>query len=353
MACLDVLTSYEHPSGHTVGRLLLTAAVLLVLSGCGSRVYQLSGQTMGTTFHIKVVARSRSGLIELQKAIMTRLEQIEQSMSTFRPDSEISRFNRLAAGRPFHPSSDFRAVLQVARRVYRLSRGAWDGTVKPLVDLWGFNADRVPEAEPSAGAIARALESIGFDEIQFLPDGSLRKAVSTLHLDLASIAKGYGVDQVAKVIRSAGYENFLVEIGGEVRAAGQRPDGNLWKVGINRPSSRASAVEVIYAVQLRDESMATSGNYRRFFRIGDKTYAHIIDPRSGYPCQNGVLSASVIAPGCTLADGLATALMVLGPGEGIKLVESLPGVEAMLITSAGKEQKQLHRSKGFPASADF
>ncbi len=334
-----------------IGLAMLLAATILLGSGCSRKLYQLSGQTMGTTFHIKVTARSRSRLADLRQAIITCLEQIEQSMSTFRPDSEISRFNRLEAGRSFHPSADFRAVLEVARRVYSLSQGAWDGTVKPLVDLWGFNGGRVPNSEPPAPAIALALKSTGFDGIEFLADGSLRKTSPALHLDLASIAKGYGVDKVARVIQAAGYENFLVEIGGEVRASGKRPDGRPWKVGINRPSSRAAPDQIIYAVELDNKSMATSGNYRRFFRIGDKTYSHIIDPRSGYPCQNGVVSATVIAPSCTLADGLATALMVMGPEEGLKMVAKIPGVEALVIKRLPDGSRQRFFSATFPPSA--
>jgi len=336
-----------------IGPAVLLAAILLLGCGSGRRLYQLSGQTMGTTFHIKVAARSSSGLAKLRQAIALRLEQVEQSMSTFRADSEISRFNRLEAGQPFRPSADFRAVLEAARRVYRLSRGAWDGTVKPLVDLWGFGGKRPPETEPRPDQITLALKRTGFDRIGFLPDGSLRKTDSSLSLDLSSIAKGYGVDQVAETIRAAGFDDFLVEIGGEVRASGRRPDGRPWKVGINRPSSRAAAAEVIYAVELGDKSMATSGNYRRFFRIGDKTYSHIIDPRTGYPCQNGVVSATVIAPSCTLADGLATALMVMEPEQGLEMVAKIDGVEAFVVRSLPGQGLKRYFSPGFPPSAPF
>ncbi len=336
------------------GKTLLPATVMLVwlllATGCNSKVYLLTGPTMGTSFHIKVVAGRRSDLLSLQKAIVQRLEQVEQSMSTFRQDSEISRFNRLPAGCIFHPSSDLRAVMAVARQVYHLSRGAWDGTVKPLVDLWGFSRTPPPTETPQAATIASALKNTGFDKIKFLEDGNLVKTSTGLHLDLASIAKGYGVDQVAAVIEGAGFNNYLVEIGGEVIAAGQKPDGNPWKVGINRPAFQAALDEVFYVVELSEKAMATSGNYRRFLPIGGKNYSHIIDPRTGYPCESGVISATVMADKCVTADALATALMVMQPDQGINLIETIAGTEAMVVIRKGDGGLKSYFSSGFPPS---
>jgi thiamine biosynthesis lipoprotein len=157
------------------------------------------------------------------------------------------------------------------------------------------------------------------------------KNLATVTLDLNSIAKGFAVDRVCGLLAAGGYKNYLVEIGGEVYAAGVRADGKNWRVGINRPQKDAAIDEVYKAVSLADQALATSGDYRNFFEIDGVRYSHVIDPRSGYPVSNGVVSVSIIAENCTLADGLATAIMVMGPAKGIQLVNQLNNVECFII----------------------
>jgi len=175
----------------------------------------------------------------------------------------------------------------------------------------------------------------------------LVKKKAAVSLDLASIAKGYGVDQVAGVLRGMGIEDFLVEIGGEVFAAGVRLDGKQWRVGINQPSRDAALDDIYAVVVLKDRAMATSGDYRRFYQIGDRVYSHIIDPATGYPLQNGVVSASVIAGNCTLADGLATALMVMGPQAGVALLDRLPDVQGLIVVRGGDGDLENFPSTGW------
>lgn len=300
---------------------------------CGCRQERvISGKTMGTTYQVKVVCGPFKNMSKVQQRIDARLEQINQSMSTYRSDSEISRFNTLnAVASPFMVSADFLTVLEVAEKLYRMTRGAWDGTVNPLVNLWGFGKDGAWTRIPSDTAIQAALGKVGFDQLKVSADGYLVKKKAAVSLDLASIAKGYGVDQVAEVMRELGFDDFLVEIGGEIFAAGVRTDGNQWRVGINQPSKDA-AVDAVYAVVgLKDRAMATSGDYRNFYQIEDRIYSHIIDPTTGYPVQNGVVSTSVVADNCTLADGLATALMVMGPEAGVALLDRLPGVYGLIV----------------------
>ena len=327
----------------------LVCLVLVLTIGCGmQKEVLLSGRTMGTFYHIKVVTGYFEDLSGLQTRIDARLEEINQSMSTYRPDSEISRYNRLSVAETMAVSADFAEVLKVAKTIHRLSGGAWDGTIKPLVNLWGFGNTRPVEAAPDKLEVARRLANTGFEHIRFLDDGRIGKQIPGLTLDLASIAKGFGVAAVAAVIRKAGFPDFLVEIGGEVVAAGVRKDGLPWVVGINRPVPEAMANAVYRAVSLTNGAMATSGDYRIFFELDGVRYAHVIDPRTGYPVRNRAASVSVVAPDCTLADGLATALMVMDVKDGLALINRLQNVECLIIMPAPNGQFSDYTSTGFP-----
>lgn len=302
---------------------------------------------MGTTYHITLVGAAEERADALQRKIDRRLEEVNDSFSTYRPQSEISRFNRLArADEPFPVSADFRKVMAAASRVHELSGGAWDGTVLPLVELWGFGAGG-PVREPPADEVLRArLVDVGFRLIE-LHGASLVKRRAAVTLDLASIAKGYGVDAVADVIRREGLRDFIVEIGGEVFASGMRRDGRPWRVGINRPHPDAAPDEVFGVAHLRDQGFATSGDYRNFLVEDGVRYSHVLDPRTGRPVRNGVVSVSILAPDCTLADGLATAVMVMGAEAGIALIERLDGVEGLVVVEAEGGLLEEHRSRGF------
>jgi thiamine biosynthesis lipoprotein len=325
----------------------LLATVLLV--GCQpQKELALTGKTMGTTYHIKVVAGLFTSAEKLKKEIDDRLAAINRSMSTYDPDSEISRFNAIRSTQEtLSPSTDFLKVLKVAGEIHRLTEGAWDGTLDPLITLWGFGRKGTPGTVPDQAEIDRALKHVGFDLIQLDDSGTLRKSAPAVTLDLASIAKGYGVDAISRLLGNHGLENFLVEIGGEVYARGHRKDGRAWRVGINRPDRGAALDDVYKAVNLTNQAMATSGDYRIFFQAGDRYYSHIIDPRTGWPETSGVVSATVVAANCTVADGLATALMVMGPGRGVALVNQLPSVECLIVSRKPDGTFVDHPSKGF------
>jgi len=327
--------------------LLMFFIVLLV--GCGyQKEVSFSGRTMGTTYHIKVVTGIFSHATGLQKKIDARLEEINKSMSTFRKDSEISRFNLIKhAGEKFVISNDFYNVMVVAKVLYEITGGAWDGTVKPLVDLWGFGNGKIRHTPPEKSKIEALLSEVGFDNIEISTDHYLIKKKALLSLDLASIAKGYGVDQVAALIRDNGIYDFLVEIGGEVFASGYRKDGNKWRVGINKPQENAPLNQVYKVIDIHDKGFATSGDYRNFFEVKHKRFSHIIDPRTGYPVDNGVVSVSILADTCTFADGLATAIMVLGDKKGIDLVNHLDNTECFIVTQNKNGALIDHYSKGF------
>lgn len=334
---------------RTLIRTLGLLAVISFSAGCDSgRIVLFEGRTMGTTFHIKVVVPHFKKTSHLNKRIEQRLLEINQSMSTYIPTSEISRFNNsLQTNQPICVSNDFFNVLTVSADLYKMTQGAWDGTVRPLVALWGFNRKKPIEKIPSQEQIDHVLEDIGFDKIFIQPDQCLIKRNPRIALDLGSIAKGFGVDQIADLLLNQGFANFLVEIGGEVMAAGLRPDGRPWQIGVNTPLKEAAYDQVYQMVPLKDQALATSGDYRQFFEKNGRRYSHVIDPRTGYPVQNNVVSASVVASDCTFADGLATALMVMGPDEGLALVERLKNVECLIVTQAQDGHLHNHYSSGF------
>jgi thiamine biosynthesis lipoprotein len=296
------------------------------------REHLIAGHTMGTTYHITVVTGSSERLGDLKAKIDRRLESINRVFSTYLKDSEISRFNALnRAGVKFAVSADFIQVMRVAGKIHRLSEGAWDGTVNPLVDLWGFGPTQRQPSKPPANQIKALMQNIGFEHIRIVKPNFLVKNLAKVTLDLNSIAKGFAVDRVSGLLAAGGHKNYLVEIGGEIYAAGVRADGKNWRVGINRPQQYAAIDEVYRAVSIAKQAFATSGDYRNFFEIDGVRYSHVIDPRTGYPVSNGVVSVSIIADNCTLADGLATAVMVMGPEKGIQLVNQLNNVECFIV----------------------
>ena len=313
------------------------------------REHLIQGRTMGTTYHVKVVAGYLQGIAGLKEKIDARLVEINSSMSTYKKDSEISRFNDMKqAGQTFEISNDFYRVMMTAKIIFELSEGAWDGTVNPLVDLWGFGRGGRQSVLPQKQEIAALLPEIGFENIQILPSGTMVKKSKFVTLDLSSIAKGYGVDQIAQIIRKAGFNDYLVEIGGEIFASGQRKDGKLWRIGINRPRKDAAFNEVYKVVDLNNQAFATSGDYRNFFEVDGIRYSHVIDPRTGYPVSNGAVSVSIIAGNCTFADGLATALMIMGHAKGINLINRLEDVEGLIVVESPDGSLVDYYSRGFP-----
>ena len=322
---------------------------ILLFVGCGfQKQVSLSGKTMGTTYHITVVTGFLKNTKALKDKIDMRLDEINKSMSTYRKDSEISRFNALKqTGEKFYISNDFFNVMTVAQNLYKLTGGAWDGTIEPLVNIWGFGYSEHKKRIPSKLEIDALLADIGFNNIEISANRYLVKRKAFISLDFASIAKGYGVDQIAALIRTNQIKNFLVEIGGEVFAAGFRKDGKNWKIGINRPEKNTPFDQVYKVLYLQDKGFATSGDYRNYFECEGKRFSHILDPRNGYPINNGVVSVSIVADTCTFADGLATAIMVLGHKKGLELVNSLDNTECLIVVRADDGTLTDYYSKGF------
>ena len=329
---LKILKILSKKMKKFVSTIFMLVILFLPATSDAKREHLIEGRTMGTTYHITVVTDDLKGVGGLKEKIDVRLEDINRVFSTYLEDSEISRFNALNnAGEKFRVSDEFIQVLKVGRKIHQLSEGAWDGTVNPLVDLWGFGPTQRETKMPAAGAIKERLDRVGFDRIQIIAPNFIVKNSASITLDLNSIAKGFAVDQVSQLIAASGFENYLVEIGGEVYAAGLRKDGKKWRIGINKPQKNAAFNAVYKVVSLSNKAFATSGDYRNFFEINGVRYSHVIDPRTGYPVSNGIVGVSIIANNCTLADSLATAIMVMGVEMGIPLMNRLDNVEGLIV----------------------
>jgi len=311
----------------------------------------ITGKTMGTTYKVKYITDKKHSKPIWQKRIDILLKQINKRLSMYDPKSELSTFNQAPLGNYDSASDDFFNVLSTGQTLHKMTQGAWDGTIKPLVDLWGFGTKEKPVDIPIQSDIKQTLTMIGFDHIQInSPQNIIKQKPVTL--DFGSIAKGYGVDAIAKLFITSRINDVLVEIGGELFASGRNKSGKTWSVGISRPDKVFAKQTLYKVIQLNNAAIATSGNYRNFYAIKGKSYSHIINPKTGYPVQNSIVSASVISKNCTFADGLATALMVMNVKKGIELVNSLDGTECLIVQKApGKEEQEYidHTSKNFNA----
>jgi thiamine biosynthesis lipoprotein len=276
----------------------------------------ISGRTMGTTYLVKIARPPVNfSLSKLQAATGEVLEQINDAMSTYRTMSEVSRFNRSPSTDWFGVSPETALVVAAAQQISRESGGAFDVTVGPLVNIWGFGPGANQRQVPSAEKIAQALADSGFQNLQVrkVPP-ALRKSTGKLVIDLSAIAKGYAVDRIAALLEDSSINNFLVEIGGEIKTRGAKLDGSAWTVGIELPDDEQRNVQEVLA--LSSSALATSGDYRNFFERDGRRYSHTINPRTGRPVTHQLASVTVVADSCMLADGWATALMVLGPEQG-------------------------------------
>lgn len=301
------------------------ATPLLGLAGCNEenswrQATTIAGATMGTGYSVRIT-KLPPGLDRraLRSAIEQRLETVNRQMSNWRAESEISLFNAGVSSSWTGVSADTLAVIEEALRISRLSDGAFDPTIGPLVDLWGFGPTLASRQIPPHGRIQEALGRIGFRHIRTTrAPAAIAKRRADIEIDLSGIAKGFAVDRLAEHLEEQGVAHYLVEIGGELRARGLSPRRRAWRIGVERPVAGRRAVQRIVA--LDGDAIATSGNYRIFFEYDSARYSHIIDPRSGEPVDHELASVTVISPSTMQADAWSTALMVLGPDAGYELV---------------------------------
>ena len=288
---------------------------------------RMEGKIFGTYYHITYQSSS-----DYDQEILDRLGQVDSSLSAFNPQSTVSRINRNETDAADQMLSQ---VFDLAMEVSEATGGAFDITVAPLVNLWGFgfkNSDDATQAR-----IDSIMPFVGYSKIKKTKSEKIEKEDARIMLDLSAIAKGFGSDQAAAVLRKHGIANYMVEIGGEICAAGLNPDGKPWTVGIVKPTeadtASATSQEITATLQKSDICMATSGNYRNFYIKDGHRYAHTINPHTGRPVQHSLLSATVIAPTCAMADAYATAFMVMGLDKAKALLQGNTRLKAYLIYS--------------------
>ncbi|MDF2180820.1 FAD:protein FMN transferase [Neptuniibacter sp. CAU 1671] len=328
---------------------LLLAIVFFVVSGCsepGPQLQTHAGMTMGTTFSVKWVATPDTVQSDLARQIDNMLLAVNQSMSTYIPDSELSLLNKQPAASTVQVSEELGEVLALALQIADASSGAFDVTVGPLVNLWGFGPDGRVTHAPSEDKIAEVRERVGYHKLDYDAESRMLTKQAASYIDLSAIAKGYGVDQVAGVLEQAGISNYLVEIGGELRAKGVKPNGQHWRIAIESPTSEIERT-VQRIIEVRDTGIATSGDYRNYFEENGVRFSHTIDPATAAPIHHRLASVTVLAPTCAEADGLATTLMVLGPERGMEFA-SAKGIKVFMLvkTDNGFEERM---SPGFEA----
>jgi thiamine biosynthesis lipoprotein len=315
----------------------LLVVVTALLTACSSRleITEFNGAVMGTTYTVKVVDEiPRGDRDSLGAEIDTVLRSVDRRMSTYRDDSELSQFNAAQQTGWIPVSRELLQVMQEALRVSATSRGAFDVTVGPLVNLWGFGPDHIQDVVPSAADIAQARQRVGYTRIELRETPpAMRKQRVDLYVDLSAIAKGYAVDQLAAHLDQRGFENYMVEIGGEIRGKGRNQRGTAWRIAIEKPV--ADGRELYTVIEIDNISLATSGDYRNYFEKDGKRFSHTIDPVSGYPITHKLASVTVLDASAMRADAMATALMVLGPEVGFTLAEQ-QGLAAFFIVKAGQ-----------------
>lgn len=276
----------------------------------GAELQTLEGETMGTTWCLRLIARSKD-LPALRQAAQAELDRLVLQMSHWLPHSDLCAYNRAAAGDWVSIHPEFMEVLTSAQAHAAESGGAFDATIGPLVDLWGFGPASQAAAPPSDDAIASARARVGWQRLQLDPENLRVLQAGGVQLDFSSIAKGYAVDQIARLLQRAGFEHWMVEVGGELRGQGCKLDGQPWWVELERLSPEFPRT----LLALHGVSVASSGDYRRYFEHKGQRYAHTLDPRSGWPVNHATAAVTVVHAECMQADALATVLGVLCPDE--------------------------------------
>ncbi|HET8839281.1 MAG TPA: FAD:protein FMN transferase [Flavobacteriaceae bacterium] len=327
-------------------KLVLFAVSCFLVISCGKNLPEekiLAGRALGTTYQIKYFSEND---LNLKSGVDSIFQAINKSMSTYSPDSDISKINK---GDSLLVVDDmFVEVFKTSKIIFEKSDGYFDPTVGNLVNFYGFGPDKFTLKIDSAN-IDSLMQYVGFDKVKLTPNHTIRKSDTAVYIDFNAIAKGFSVDRLAAYLQQNGVENYLVEVGGELVAHGKNlSNHDAWKVGIDDPKQTSGKRTLATVIELKNHGMATSGNYRKF-RVDSATgekYMHTINPLTGYPARNSVLSASVLAKNCMLADGYATTFMALGLEKSKELLKTLPDIDAYLIY-AEKDSIGTFMTEGF------
>ncbi len=293
------------------------------------------GQTMGCTYIVKIVDAplSPTQVEALKTEVDQRLKEVNRQMSHYQPDSDLSRFNRAPAKVPFKVPPEFARVVRQALELNRLSGGAFDPTLGPVIDLWGFGSQTDSHLVPSEAELRKAMQKTGCQHLSVTVDNELVKDIPELRLNPSSLVKGFGSDEMARVLRAHGLTNLYVAISGDVFASGHNPKGRKWQVGISAPLLKWVPGDPVAAVvSLSGQAVSTSGDNEKFFMDAEgRRRGHIFNPRTGQPVEHNLASVSVVADSCMASSSLATTLFVLGPEDGSRFIESRTNAAALFI----------------------
>jgi thiamine biosynthesis lipoprotein len=294
-----------------------------------------TGETMGSAYTVKLAVTNLSAarIETVRRKVHAALDEVNREMSHYLPESELSRFNRAPAQQPFKVSPSFAFLVRQALQLHEQSGGAFDPTLGPVINLWGFGEKTDVRATPTAEALTAAMANTGCQHLRVTGGDELIKDIPGLHLNLSAIAKGYGVDEMARVLRAEGFTNFFVSISGEIYAAGTKMPGRPWKVGVSAPLENWRPGDPLAAaLALSHRAISTSGDYQKFFLDAQgRRLSHIFDPKTGRPVQHNLGSVSVVASNCFRADALSTTLFVLGPEAGMRFIETQTNAAALFV----------------------
>lgn len=315
----------------------IAVAVSVALTGCSQpeQIQKIAGPAQGSTFHISYWSTQSVNHQQLEQKIQQELDRIDVVMSNYRPDSTIEKFNQQQTTEAQTVGAELVSLVEEARKVYTESSGCYDLTVKPLFDLWGFKADKFNQ--PTAEQLQQTMQLIGMNKVLASNTTQLQKQNPHIRVDVSSIAQGYTVDKLADVLRQAGIDNFLVEVGGEMVVQGHKPEQKPWRVAIDKPLPGEQSLQKIIAItQDAPMSVMTSGTYRHYFDENGQRYSHVLDARVGAPVKHQTVSTTVLMDNGTQADAWSTAFLCLGSAEGLAVANKL-GIKVLFIDQDGEQ----------------
>lgn len=325
---------------------IVAAMIACMMHSCDTRkpFRSAEGMVWNTLYHITYASN-----VSLDDSIHAVMKRVEMSLSAFNDSSVVSRVNR---NESVVVDSMFRKVFLESQRVSRVSGGAFDPTVGALINLWGFGTKGHDTTPPTEAQVDSAMQLVGIVDCRIDSAGCVAKKSPLTMINFSAIAKGYGADEIGRMMRRNGVDDYMIEIGGEIATGGKSPRGTLWRVRIDAPVESADSIihDNMGVVEVTDCGIATSGNYRNFRVIDGKSMGHTINPFTGEPAVNGILSATVIAPECMTADALATACMIMPLDSATAMIESQKGVSAMFVTAGDTTKWAVHHTAGFPVS---
>ena len=311
--------------------------IIFCLLGCDSKSTQvLHGSTMGTTYTVKVV--TSQDLTNLHSEIKFELQRINMIMSTYIKNSELSKLNSAPIAHRIGVSEELAEVLALSKHINTITRGAFDVTVGPLVNLWGFGPKNNIENPPTSDDISQYMDRVGMDKLVIEDFSAYRQA--DIYVDLSGIAKGFAVDSIASILEKKAFKDYLIEIGGELKAGGRNSKGRLWSIAVEKPEVLQRSI--FRTLPMKNLAMATSGDYRNYREIDGERYSHLIDPRTGRPITHQLVSVTVLHSSTSFADGLATGLSVLSFKEAMEVAVK-QNYAVLFIIKSGSEFSE-HRS---------